>query len=444
MGNPLTGSTVASTYTSLLKTADTTPFSSTLKTICDGAGNNSKLQVSTLGVKSDGTFESQGAATLSSTLAVTGATTLSSLFTNGNASVDGALNVTGATTLAGLTMTGNLSVPGTLSSTGNFAVNTNKFTVTSASGNTAVAGTLDSAGDFKVATNKFTVAAATGNTAVAGTLGVTGASNLSTLNVSGLSQLAELDALSDTTVGGTLVVTGATTLSSVTASGNAVLNGNLSVAGNTTIGNAAGDLLTVTAGAVTIDNLPSKTTPVDADTVLLRDSAASNALKTATTDSLKVVKLVYSEGISKTGGAGQSISISAGTPYAIQESGSTATWQHTWTPKTVGNKCVIRVAVPLETDTQGSYYVGVTTTPVSAPTSYIGVGSAYASAAAASPVNIIAEMVFTSTAASHTFQMYITGATSNVVIAKNAFGYYFGQTGATLQAKVQFTLMEYA
>jgi len=173
-------------------------------------------------------------------------------------------------------MTGNLSVPGTLSSTGNFAVNTNKFTVTSASGNTAVAGTLDSAGDFKVATNKFTVAAATGNTAVAGTLGVTGASNLSTLNVSGLSQLAELDALSDTTVGGTLVVTGATTLSSVTASGNATLNA------NTTLGDAGTDTLTINSDNVTLPNVSSATIDFANDTLLIRDNSASNKVRTAT------------------------------------------------------------------------------------------------------------------------------------------------------------------
>lgn len=51
---------------------------------------------------------------------------------------------------------------GTLGVTGDFAVNTNKFTVTAASGNTLVAGTFD----------------VTGNTVLAGTLGVTGVATL--------------------------------------------------------------------------------------------------------------------------------------------------------------------------------------------------------------------------------------------------------------------------
>ena len=58
----------------------------------------------------------------------------------------------------------NLNVGGAVSSTGDFAVNTNKFTVAAASGNTAILG------DVAVNTDKFTVAAASGNTLVAGTL----------------------------------------------------------------------------------------------------------------------------------------------------------------------------------------------------------------------------------------------------------------------------------
>lgn len=449
MGTPLTGSSVASTYTALLKTTDNAVLSGSLRTISDGGGNDSALQISTAGVASTGT------------LAVTGATNLSSLTTSGNVSIGGALSVTG-----------NLSVPGTLSSTGDFSVNTNKFNVTASSGNTSVAGTLGVTGatslsslstsgaatvgttlgvtgNFAVNTNKFTVAAASGNTVVAGTLNVTGASVLGslssgTLTVSGLSQVAELDALSDTTVGGTFDVSGATTLASLTANGNATLNGDLAVNGNTTIGNASGDSLTVTAGTVAINNLTSKATPVDADTVLLRDSAASNALKTSTVSSLNTIKFIYSEGFSKTGGGGQSASITTGSATAIQEGGSTSDWTYTWTPKTVGNKAIIRVSVPIEVGVQGSMYIGVAKSPYSAPNDYIGVGAAFVSASASSPANVVADMVFTSTAASHTFKIFVTGATQTVVIARNGFGYYFGQTGTTLQGKVQFELIEYA
>jgi hypothetical protein len=449
MGTPLTGSSVASTYTALLKTTNNAVLSGSLRTISDGGGNDSSLQISNAGVASTGTFSVTGAttltgaATLQSTLGVTGATNLSTLTTSGNTVIGGNLNVTGVTTL-----TGNLSVPGTLSCTGDFAVNTNKFNVTASSGNTSVAGTLNSTGNFEVGTNKFTVASATGNTVVAGTLNVTGASVLgslssSTLTVSGLSQVAELDALSDTTVGGTFDVTGATTLSSLTANGNASFNG------NTTIGDTSGDSLTVTAGTVAINNLPSKGTPIDADTVLLRDSAASNALKTATVSSINRVKFVYSEGFAKTGGSGQTITVATpGTGYVIQLAGSTSDWTYTWNT-TVGNKAIIRVSVPIQTTTptpvDGPVYIGVAKDSASpTATDYIGVGGAYLTAAQNSPVNVIADMVFTATATSHTFRIFVTGAAQTLFIARNTTGYYFGQTGATLQAKVQFDLIEYA
>ena len=66
-----------------------------------------------------------------------------------------------------ITVDGSLTTNTNLSSTGDFAVNTDKFTVAAASGNTAFAG------DLAINTNKFTVNATTGNTLVAGTLDVT-------------------------------------------------------------------------------------------------------------------------------------------------------------------------------------------------------------------------------------------------------------------------------
>ena len=70
---------------------------------------------------------------------------------------------------------------GTMGVAGNFAVNTNKFSVTASSGNTSVGGTLSAVGNVAIGTtdlNKFTVAGTTGNTLVAGTLGVTGVTTL--------------------------------------------------------------------------------------------------------------------------------------------------------------------------------------------------------------------------------------------------------------------------
>jgi hypothetical protein len=431
MGTPLTGSTVASTYTSILKIEDNTTISGTLKAVSDGAGNNSALQVSTTGVASTGTLAVAGAAT------ITGAATFQST-----------VNITGATTLGSLAMTGNLSVPGTLSSTGNFAVNTNKFTVDASNGNTAVLGTLGVTGatslsslstsgaatvgttlgvtgDFAVATNKLTVASASGNTAVAGTLDAAGDFKVAT------NKFTVAAASGNTAVGGTLNV-----------AGNSTLTGDLSINGNTTVGNASGDSLTVTAGAVTINNLPSKASPLDADTFLLRDSAASNALKTATVASVSQVRFAYSEDIVKTSISGQVSSITSGVGTAIQLSNSTSDWTYTWTPKTVGNKCIIRVSIPSQLSSDGYLYAGIVKSPY-ATADVIGVGSVYGGNA--SPVNVSAEAVFTSTASSHTFKIWITvGVSQSVTIAANPNPSYFGNNGSTFQAKVHFELIEFA
>jgi trimeric autotransporter adhesin len=63
-----------------------------------------------------------------------------------------------------ITVDGSLTTNTNLSSTGNFAVNTDKFTVGASSGNTAFTGNL------AINTNKFTVNATSGNTVAAGTI----------------------------------------------------------------------------------------------------------------------------------------------------------------------------------------------------------------------------------------------------------------------------------
>ena len=130
---------------------------------------------------------------------------------------------------------------------GDFDINTNKFTVASATGNTAIAGTLAVTGatgidgDFDINTNKFTVASASGNTAVAGTLAVTGATGIDgDLDVN-TNKFTVTAGEGNTSIAGTLAVTNAATFSdSLTVSGATTLNGNI------TLGNASGDTITVT------------------------------------------------------------------------------------------------------------------------------------------------------------------------------------------------------
>lgn len=92
------------------------------------------------------------------------------LFTGMSATPTTTVDFTGAT-YADL-LVGAITSSGSLDLSGSITLNTNKFTVDSATGNTVVAGTLGVGSDFAVATNKFTANATTGNTVVAGTLGV--------------------------------------------------------------------------------------------------------------------------------------------------------------------------------------------------------------------------------------------------------------------------------
>ena len=231
MGIPLTGSSVASTYTGLLKNSDNSTVGATLKAISDGSGNDSALQISNAAVNTTGDFSvatnkltvaaASGNTAVAGTLAVTGATNLSSLITSGAATIGGALNVTGATTL-----TGNLTVPGNLAVTGTSTL--------------------------------------TGATAVTGTLGVTAATTLSSVGVTGAA-----------TVGTTLGVTGNTTLTA-----------NLTVNGNTTLGNAGGDLVTINASSVVIPNAITVAVDIASDNLYISDASSTGDLRLITASSL--------------------------------------------------------------------------------------------------------------------------------------------------------------
>lgn len=105
---------------------------------------------------------------------------------------NGSTTITSAKIIAGTSLT----MSGTIAVTGNFAVNTDKFSVAATTGNTIIAGTAtitgavaaaasitlgagadlvgSSTSDITINTNKFTVAGATGNTIIAGTLTQTG------------------------------------------------------------------------------------------------------------------------------------------------------------------------------------------------------------------------------------------------------------------------------
>jgi hypothetical protein len=179
------------------------------------------------------------------------------------------------------------------------------------------------------------------------------------------------------------------------------------------------------------------------DTVLLRDSAASNALKTATVASVSQVRFVYSEDIVKTSTSGQATLVTSGIGSAVEVSGSTTAWEYTWTPKVIGNKCIIRVSIPLQPANDSFCYAGIAESPYAAA-NYIGVGSSYCGNADRNMVH--AQAVFTSSSPSHTFRIFFTSNLGQfVTVAANPVASYFGNNGSsTFQAKVHFELIEFA
>ena len=345
MGTPLTGSSVASTYSSLLKTTDSTTFSATLKTICDGAGNNSSFQLAS------------GSAAFLGTLDITGNTTLAGNFTvatnkfivaaaTGNTTVGGTLAVSAAATLSNtlavtgaVTLSNSLAVTGAATLSSTLAVSSN---ISTSGGNLSVYGNItqsNAAASSSIA-GALTVGGATvfnsgvtfnSTTSFSSSISVAGFTNSGTLVSTGAATIG--------TVGG--VALGPTTITSVTVSGPSTFNG------NTVLGDTAGDTVTVGAATVTFTNLASKASTVAADTFLVRDSADSNKLKTVVASAVGAAKFIYSETISRAQGSEQSASIGAGGYAVLQQSGSTADWSYTWTPKTAGNKALIKISVPL-------------------------------------------------------------------------------------------------
>jgi hypothetical protein len=256
MGTPLTGSSVASTYTGLLKNSDNSTVGASLKAISDGSGNDSALQVSNAAVNTTGDFSvatnkltvasASGNTAVAGTLAVTGATNLSSLATSGAATIGGALNVTGATTL-----TGNLTVPGNLAVTGTSTL--------------------------------------TGATAVTGTLGVTGASTLASVGVTGAATVGTTLGVTGVSTLASAVVTGAATVgTTLGVTGNATLAANLTVNGDTTLGSAPADLVVILSDQITVPNILSATIDLAADKVLITDASDSSKVKVVAASSLGI------------------------------------------------------------------------------------------------------------------------------------------------------------
>jgi hypothetical protein len=428
MGTPLTGSSVASTYSSLLKTTDSTTFSTTLKTICDGAGNNSSFQLASTSAAFLATLDIAGNFTVATNKFIVAAAT-------GNTTVAGTLAVASATTLSTtLAVTGAVTLSNTLAVSSNISTSGGNLSVYGNIVQTVSGASNSLAGSLTVQGTSTFNSGVTFNSSTSFTSAITvaGITNSGTLTSTGAATIG--------TVGGAAL--GPTTITSATVSGFLAVAGPSSLNGNTTLGDAAGDTVTVGAATVTFSNLPEKTTAiVAADTFLIRDSADSNRVKRIASSAVGAAKFIYSDAIVKPVGSEQSFTINpAGGYRTLQQSGSTSDWTYTWTPRTTGNKALIKVSVPIYVDNGTIAYVGI----VDGASTVIGVGGSQVNAS--NQIVVIAECTFTSTAASHTFKVWIgSSQVSTLTLAYNgAAASWFNNDGSTTQnAKVQFELIEF-
>jgi hypothetical protein len=286
---------------------------------------------------------------MGSTLNVTGASTLASLGVTGAATVGTTLGVTGATTLASLGVTGAATVGTTLGVTG--------------------ATTLAS-------------------------VGVTGAATVgTTLNVTGL------------TTASSLTVTGASNLTTLTVSGAVSANG------NTTIGNDAGDTLTINSNAITVPNVSTVAIDPANDKLLIQD-ATDNNVRLVTASSVTPIKAIYSEKISNT----QSFTFSSITSVYPYNANGGSQFQYTHTFKNIGNTAIISMSVPAKLATASQVYVIIadgSSVPSIANVIACGVASV---GSANGETTISLSTKFVSTSLSHTFYIWVAGSGSSATL----------------------------
>lgn len=349
MGTPLTGSTVASTYTGLLKTADNATLTGVLRTLSDGSGNDSALQVSTTALNSTGDFSvatsrftvasASGNTAVAGTLNVTGATSLSSLTTSGNATIGGTLGITGG-----------LTIPGTLSVTG----------ISTLTGAVGMGSTLNVTGASTLASLGVTGAATIGTT-----LGVTGLSTLASLAVTAGSTLNSLAVTNAATIGTTLGVTGLSTLASLSVTGaatvgstldvtgNTTLTGDLAANGNTTLGNAGTDTLTLNSDNITAPNLSTVTVDLANDKVLITDASDSSKLKVVPANQLGITSSNAPQCI-QTVFRGISNFTSANTGSGVE----ITSLNTSITPRSTGSKVLVSIVINYTTENTGDTFAG--------------------------------------------------------------------------------------
>jgi hypothetical protein len=268
----------------------------------------------------------------------------------------------------------------------------------------------------------------TGAATVGTTLGVTGATTLAsvgvtgaatvgtTLGVTGATTLASVGVTGAATVGTTLNVTGLTTASSLTVTGASNLttltvSGAVSANGNTTIGNDAGDTLTINSNAITVPNVSTVAIDPANDKLLIQD-ATDNNVRLVTASSVTPIKAIYSEKISNT----QSFTFSSITSVYAYNANGGSQFQYTHTFKNIGNTAIISMSVPAKLATASQVYVIIadgSSVPSIANVIACGVASV---GSANGETTISLSTKFVSTSLSHTFYIWVAGSGSSATL----------------------------
>jgi hypothetical protein len=177
----------------------------------------------------------------------------------------------------------------------------------------------------------------TGDTSVGGVLAVTGNATVGgTLGVTGNSTLASLGVTTTLTVGGGVGITGAT-----------IMSGNLTVNGNTIIGNAASDTVTVTAD-VASHLIPSADSTYDL-------GATGSEWRDLYIDGTAKIDALEADTANIDGGSVDGTTVGAGTPASGSFAGLTATGTVNLSGATVSNLGAVTTA-----DINGGTIDGVT------------------------------------------------------------------------------------
>jgi len=178
---------------------------------------------------------------------------------------------------------GNVGITGTLDVTSDFAINSTKFTVASATGNTIIQGTVQVDGNATIGNASGDAHTVTGTVLFNQALTVGERANIRNLKI-GTDAANEIGTLSGNLIldsdGGTVNITdNADVDGNLNVDGNTQIDGTLTVDGNTTIGNAAGDAHSVT-GTVQF-NQAITSTDITADNIKIGVDGATEISTTS-------------------------------------------------------------------------------------------------------------------------------------------------------------------